>query len=55
MDIEDLGIFTTNESTRQLLQIKVSEQEFDEFYNNLSLALSKNSEDALARKEMFME
>ena len=55
MNPEDLGLFTVNDSTRQLIQVKVSEENFEEFYNNLSLALSKNSEDALARKVMFME
>ena len=55
MNPEDLGLFTVNDSTRQFFQVKVSEEDFEEFYNNLSLALSKNSEDALARKVMFME
>ena len=55
MNPEDLGLFTVNDSTRQLIQVKVLKEDFEEFYNNLSLALSKNSEDALARKVMFME
>ena len=54
MNPEDLGLFTVNDSTRQLIQVKVSEDEFENFYNSLSIALSGNSDDMAIRKEMFM-
>ena len=49
-----LAKFTTDTKTRKLLQIKVDENEWEEFYEALKLALGKEKEDMQGRREMFV-
>jgi topoisomerase-4 subunit B len=49
-----LAKFTTDTKTRKLLQIKVDENEWGEFYEALKLALGKEKEDMQGRREMFV-
>lgn len=54
MSPEQLSKFTTNTKTRELLQVKVSDSEWEEFYEALKLTLGKDKDDMQGRREMFL-
>ena len=55
LETEDLQFFLTDTKTRQLSQVQFeTEDEYEEFCENLKLAFSKNRKEANERKQMFM-
>jgi len=51
---KQLATFITNPKTRTLNQVSVEEDEWDDFFESLKLALSKEKEQATGRREMFI-
>lgn len=54
MNPPELGRFTVIEKTRKLMKIEVSEDDFNDFYSTLELALSKEKESVELRKELLI-
>lgn len=54
MSPQELAIFTTNKSSRNLVPVQVDEDSFEDFYSSLEVALSKDKESVGIRREMLI-
>jgi len=54
MNPAELGLFTVKEKSRTLIKIDVTEENFEEFYGTLELALSKEAESVSMRRELLI-